>query len=209
MRAIYSALLSAPLLLSAACFHSTQLAATWHEPQAMPLNFRHGVAIFVTRDEALRRSVEDRLVSQFPNMTPSYRVMPVIDSTTPRQDAVAYMKEAGFDGAIIMRVVDVSVETTYVPGSYWYGRPYGFAGYWGDAWASPYDPGYIVADRVVTIETQIYNLSKDQLLFAARSETTNPKSAKALTNSVIRHIREQLHKDGLLVGMGAATRSTI
>jgi hypothetical protein len=207
MRSITIALIAAPALLSTACFHKTQLAATWHEPQALPLHFQHGVAIFVTRDEALRRSVEDRLVSQFPNMTPSYRVVPVVDSTTPRQEAVAFLKEAGFDGAIIMRVVDVSITQTYVAGNYWYGRPYGFAGYWGDAWASPYDPGYVVADRVVTVETQIYSLAKDQLLFAARSETTNPSSAKELTKSVIRHIREQLHKDGLLVSIGT-TRAT-
>jgi hypothetical protein len=45
------------------------------------------------------------------------------------------------------------------------------------------------------------------LIFAARSETTNPRSAGRLTDSVIRHIRERLRKDGLLLAILTATMS--
>ncbi len=194
---LYLAPRLAALLLAAACYHKTQLAATWRDPRAAPLAFQRGVAIFATRDEALRRSVEDKLASQFPNMTPSYRVIPEADSSANREETAAKLRAAGFDGAIIMRVVDISVQPSYVAGTYWYGRPYGFNGYWGAAWATPYDP-YVVSDRIVTIETNIYSLGDDRLIFAARSETTNPKSASSLTNSVIRHIREELRKTGLM-----------
>jgi hypothetical protein len=195
----FAILMIVPLL--GACYHKTQLAATWRDPSAPPLHFQHGVAVFATSDEALRRSVEDKLASEFSNMTPSYRVVATVDSTTSRADAASQLRAAGFDGAIIMRVTDVTLQPNYVPGAYWYDRPYGFAGYWGASWATPYDPGYIVADKIVTIETQIYSLANDKLIFAARSETTNAKDAKALTDSVIRHIRQQLQKDGLLAAV--------
>ena len=197
----HAALLLVPAL--AACYHSTQLAATWRDPAAPPLQFRHGVAVFVTRDEAMRRTVEDKLASQFPNTTPSYRVIETVDSTMARDDAVEKLRAAGFDGAIIMRVVDVTTQLAYTPGTYWYDRPYGFHSYWDTAWTTPYDPYYVTENQVVSIETQIYSLAHDKLIFAARSETTNPKSAKALTDSVIRHIREQLRKDGLLAVLWA------
>src|SRR5438046_9947630 len=114
-----------------------------------------------------------------------------------RSEAADRLRRAGFDGAIMMRVADVSTRTSYVSGADWDDRPCPFAGYWGYAWATPYDPGYVVEDRVVTIETQIYSLANDRLIFAARSETINSHSAGKLTDSVIRHIREQLRKDGL------------
>jgi hypothetical protein len=50
----------------------------------------------------------------------------------------------------------------------------------------------------VSVETQIYSLAEDKLLFAARSETTNPASAGKLTDSVIRHIRADMKKKGLI-----------
>jgi hypothetical protein len=85
-----------------------------------------------------------------------------------------------------------------VPGTYWYGSPYGFRGYWRDAWAAPYDPGQVYTDQIVTIETQVYNLADDKLIFAARSNSTNPSTAGKLADSVIRHVRNRMNKDGLI-----------
>jgi hypothetical protein len=56
----------------------------------------------------------------------------------------------------------------------------------------------VTQDRVVSIETQIYSLKNDKLLWAARSETTNPRSVSRLGDSVIRHVIKALHKDGLM-----------
>lgn len=207
MRPTIALLCAAALGGSAACYHSTQLAATWHDPGAQPLHFRRGVAVFATRDEALRRTVEDKLAAQFPNVTPSYRYFPTVDTSMGRADMANRLRADGFDGAIMMRVADVTVAPVYTTGSYWYDRPYGFNSYWGYAWSTPYDPGYYAENRIVTIETQIYSLPDDKLIFAARSETTNPKSAGKLTDSVIRHIRERLRKDGLILAILTATLS--
>jgi hypothetical protein len=207
MRPIIALLCAAALGGSTACYHSTQLAATWHDPGARPLHFRHGVAVFATRDEALRRTVEDKLAAQFTNVTPSYRFLPTVDTSIGRAEVADRLRAEGFDGAIMMRVADVTITPVYTTGSYWYDRPYGFNSYWGYAWSTPYDPGYYVENRIVTIETQIYSLPDDRLIFAARSETTNPRSAGRLTDSVIRHIRERLRKDGLLLAILTATMS--
>lgn len=196
--AVAIAALSAPLVLSGC--HSTQLAATWHDPAARPINFHKNVAVFVSKDEATRRYVEDKIAAKFPNTVPSYSILPAGDSIG-RQEIAARLKDAGYDGAFIMRVVDVTVTPTYSPGTYWYGTPYGFAGYWGMAWAYPYDPAYVAVDQVVSVETQIYSLQNDKLIFAARSETTNPASVRKLTDSVLRHISDRLRRDGLMAAL--------
>ena len=190
------ALTAAALVLASGC-HSTQLAATWAEPNATPIAFHKTVAVFVTKDEALRRSVEDKIAASFPNGIASYRVIPNIQNAD--QSAILdQLRKTGFDGAVMMRVVDVTTAPSYVAGNYWYASPYTFSGYWGASWAYPYDPGYFVADQIVSVETQVYSLSNDKLVYAARSETTNPASAKKLTDSVIRHVRENMKKRGLI-----------
>jgi hypothetical protein len=199
MRFAFAALISAPLVIgSIGCWHATELAATWKDPTVNHADFKHAVAVFVSSDQAIRRSVEDRLSQSFPNTSPSYRVIPSIQSDDANQ-ILQTLRAQGYDGAIMMRVVDVSIETTYVPGTYWYPQPYGFAGYWRTAWATPYDPYNYVADRIVTVETNIYSLTDDKLLFAARSNTTNPSSAGKLTESVMRHVKDRMAKDGLLI----------
>lgn len=199
MRRTSAIALCVSLVATASCYHSTQLAATWHEPNPQPIDFKKMVTVFVAKDQAMRRSVEDKLASEFANAVPSYRVLSATPDSADRTEILQRFRREGFDGAIIMRVTNVSLETTYVPGTYWYDSPYTFGGYWQLAWAYPYDPGYIAADQVVTVETEIYSLTHDKLIFAARSETTNPQSAGHLTNSVIRHVMEQLRKDRLVV----------
>jgi hypothetical protein len=194
---IPSAVLVAAVALSG-CYHSTRLAATWRDPGAGPIHFRQPIVVFVSKDVVFRRTMEDKLASHFPNAVPSYRVLSNADMTDGAK--VLHMLDAsGYDGAIIMDVVNVANVVTYTPGTYWYGPPYGtFAGYWGTAWGYPYDPGYISNDVVVSIETQIYNLRADKLIWAARSETTDPKSVGKLGDSVIKHVMQELRKEGLV-----------
>ena len=193
-----AAVLTAAVALTG-CYHSTQMAATWSDPSARSLRFQHPITVFVTTSETMRRSVEDRMASKFPNATPAYRVLTTIDSSNGAQ-VRQQLAGMGFDGAIFMRVVDVTDQLAYVPGSYWYGGPYySFAGYWGTAWGYPYDPGYIAQNRIVSMETQIYMLATDKLVYAARSETTNPSSVNKLIDSVLRHVKEELQKDNLIV----------
>jgi len=202
-RTSYAAAALAMCVALSACYHSTQLAATWRDPGVDgPLHFRKPIAVFVSNSDVFRRMMEDKIAGQLMNGTPSYRVIKgeVTDGAKIRER----LADAGYDGAVIMRVVDVQNLITYTPGTYWYGGPpYStFAGYWGTAWGYPYDPAYVTEDKVVSIETQIYSLKNDKLLWAARSETTNPRSVSRLGDSVIRHVIKELHKEGLMAAIG-------
>jgi hypothetical protein len=179
---------------------STHLAAVWRDPSNTPVRFSRTVVAFVTPDESLRRTVEDKLARNFPNATQSYRIVPTAAAT----DSMAIrqrLADMGYDGAVILRVADVQYQPNYVAGTYWYRSPYGFGNYWGSSWRYAYDPGYYADDKIVAVETQIYSLSNDRMIWAARSETTNPRSAGKLTDSVIKHVTKALRHDGLLAGL--------
>ena len=82
--------------------------------------------------------------------------------------------------------------------AYW-GGAYGFNGYWNNAWAYPYNPYYITTTQIVSVETNIYSLTQDKLVFAALSQTSDPANVGKLVRSVMRHVNEQLRKDGMSV----------
>jgi len=196
MRLNLTTALPLAFVLVSGCWRRTEMAAVWHEPGSAVLNFNRTVAVFATTDEAMRRSVEDELAMKFPNSVPSYRLVPRA-ADVDKEQILPQMRSAGFDGAIVMRVTNVSERLTYQPGTYW-GSPYGFGGYWGSAWAYPYNPGYVSTTQIVTVETNIYNLKSDRLVFAARSETSDPSSVGKLIRSVMRHINEELKKSGMM-----------
>ena len=89
-----------------------------------------------------------------------------------------------------------------------WGDSYGFAGYWNTAWAYPYNPGYVTTTQIVTVETNIYSLKDDKLVFAALSQTSDPANVGKLIRSVMRHINEQLKKDGMIVSSPALPSDT-
>ena len=200
MRRSLIAALPLAFVLVSGCWRRTELAATWHEPSPTLLNFHRTVAVFVTTDEAMRRAVEDQLSQVFPNTVPSYRVMPNA-SSADKGTILQQLRQAGFDGAISMRVTNVSEQINYnaaYNGPYW-GGAYGFNGYWNNAWAYPYNPYYITTTQIVSVETNIYSLTQDKLVFAALSQTSDPANVGKLVRSVMRHVNEQLRKDGMIV----------
>jgi len=187
-------------LALAGCTPSTRLGATWRDPNAAPLHKKTVVA-FVAKDELTRRTVEDKMAMEIPNSTQSYKVVTGAagaDSAKIRE----HLTKLGFEGAVIMRVTDVQKELTYVPGSYWYGSPYAFGPYWGSAWGYPYDPGYVQVDQIVYVETNVYSLKNDKLLWAGRTQTTNPKSATKMADKVIARVVKALHDDGIIASCG-------
>lgn len=83
---------------------------------------------------------------------------------------------------------------TYVPPTY---GPT-FWGCYGYARPIAHDPGHYRADTVVTVETSIYSLSEDRLLWVATSETMNPKSVDSLVADGAKAVRQELERSKLI-----------
>ena len=117
-----------------------------------------------------------------------------------RDQARAMVEKAGFDGAVIMHMVRQDKETVYSPGTTWWGSaPYtSMWGYWGYGWGTAYQPGYISNDHYVTIETNVYSVKDDKLLWASRSESINPETVSKLIDRVISATVKEMKKRKIL-----------
>jgi hypothetical protein len=99
-----------------------------------------------------------------------------------------------------MRVVGNQTQVTYTP-SYWTAYPYYghfWGGYWGWGWGSVYAPGYLETEKVVSVETLIYSLRQDQLVWAGVSRTTDPSNLDSFIEELAGAITDQMKSDGLL-----------
>lgn len=192
------------VLVLASC-SSTQLLSTWKRPDVREINFQRVVVIAAAKDPAIRRAVEDQLVSRLRGpAVSSYTLSP--DAPPVDDELHALIQQGNFDGAIVMRLASIDRETEWVPGTwsgpyYGYGYGYGTMDYWGMS-----DPGHYETSTVLRIETNVYELPSEQLIWAASSKTTNPKNLKQLVNETIEVISKQLKKERLISEKPLAAR---
>jgi len=183
------------VLLLAGCA-ATTLESTWTNPQAKPISFQRTLVVFMSPNEATRRSAEDRLVARIgpQRSAPSYTLLTKaeIDDVEKAKQKV---RAAGFDGAVVMRVIGKREEVSYQPPAY-YDRYWG--GYYARGWGSVYDPGYLRTDTIVSVETNVYSLADDMLIWSGVSESFDPRSTTAMVDSVADAAAEEMRSRGLL-----------
>jgi hypothetical protein len=182
---------------------STEFKATWKDPTAQNLDFKgkRVAAFVVTKDVALRRSAEDALAAELRRRgveaTPGYQLVP--DESTKDKEALRrQLASAGMDGAVVMRVVDRRQEVSYEPppGPY-YGSLYG---YWDYGWASTASPGYLRTDTIVSVETLVYQVPTDRLLWGGVSETRDPSKLDSFIKEIVDQAAKEMKKAGLISG---------
>ncbi len=197
------------VILSALSCATTKLTSSWKAPDTGPLNFagKKIVALVISDDQALRRQAEDTLARDLTERgvqgIAAYTIIPASDHGD-REKAKARLQQAGVEGVVAMRVAGRNTELNYVPGGVYstamWNHPYysSFWGYFGWGWGVVSSPGYLKADTVVTVETLIFSLPKDKLLWAAMSETTNPLDVVSSVRALTKEVAKRLKYEGLI-----------
>ena len=166
---------------------STHITSAWKDPGLSRLPFSKVLVVFQHSDPQLRMRLERSMAAEIPNSVPSHAIFSD-EEVRDIERVKARVRTDGFDSAVIMRIVGVDREVSYVPGRLYSvpGFYHGFYGYWGYGWRTVYDPGYMRSDRVVTIATNVYSVADDKLVWASQSETFNPSSLRNAVMEVVR-----------------------
>jgi hypothetical protein len=184
------ALVAVAAALVSGCANSTQMVATWRDPLAPPVVLTRTLAVFMTKEPGLRRMVEDKLASRLPGGVPSYRII-ADDQITDVASVRSRLAGQGFDGVVIMRLTDVSTETTEVGG---YGDLAGYWRYWGYASG----PIYYETETLYSVESTLYSFDSGKMLWMARSQTVNPKNANKLAEYSVKFAVKNMQAQGIL-----------
>jgi hypothetical protein len=159
------------------------------------------LVVAMMNNEANRRSTEDKLSSLLKGKgVPSYNYL-TKDVTKDGEDRIREkVRDQGFDGVVIMRLADVEKDRTYVPGRYpvYYGR---FWGYYWNAWNAFYDPGYYKTTKTYTVETNVYSLKQDKLIWSGITSTVDPSGVDKLMKASANAVYKEMKKQGFITGI--------
>jgi hypothetical protein len=187
--------------IAAACA-STKITSTWRDPAIGPVQFRKVVGIALSRDTTLRRLAEDEFVRAVGPGTAIAGYAVVDDSELQDKALVKQRVEAAHaDGVVVFRLVGIDQQQRWVPPTT-YGNTWG---YWGYAAPLVYDPGYLVTDNIVQIETNAWDVGTARLVWSARSETFNPKDTKSLVTGVVDAAVTAMRKENLIPQPGGSS----
>lgn len=178
---------------------STSFVSSWRSPNARPMQTQGAkvAAVVMMADIGSRRAAEDQLAHELTARggkgIPMYTIL--ANSTVSDEQTVRDALEAAkVDGVVVMRPAGVQVQPNAnvdysVPpyNTYW-GN-----GYYAYGWGSPYSGTTTVTyDTVVFVDTMIYSLPQNQLVWAGRSKTTNPDSVKQLVSELAAATADEL-----------------
>jgi hypothetical protein len=199
MRRSYPALvLGATLLCLGACA-STTFTSTWKAPEGQTINpvGKTIAAVFVSGDGRSRYAAEDALAKDLnargAHAVPGYTLLPN-EIRGDAEDSLARLKQAGANEVVVMRVVGEDKWPSYVQ----------VHGWTFSATDTP-GTGNLPAvtelqhfDTLVSVETRVYSLDLDKLLWSSTSRTTNPRDIENLVNEVADATTTEMVKQGLL-----------
>jgi len=198
--------LVAALALAAAACTSTTFNSTWKAPGAGPLNFRGKkvAALVISKEEGVRYGAEDALAQEITRQgavgVAAYGLIPK-ELTNDKEKAKEFLAKAGVAGVVAMRALGKDQQISSSPASY-YGGPY-YATFWGGGyygwgWGGVYDPGYVRTDTIVYVETLVYSLEQDKLVWAGRSQSTNPSKVGDFIKELTAKAAGEMKKQGLI-----------
>jgi len=184
---------------------TTTFVSSWKSPSARPLQAQGAkvAAVVIMSDLAARRSAEDKLASEISARgavgVPMYTLVEQgnVEGEPIVRDA---LEKADVKGVIVLH--PSAVETEAKPHADYNSAPYSsyWSGYYAYGWASPWEDKSAPAayESVVSVETLIYSLSQNQLVWAGRSKTTNPSTLNALISEVASATATELSRSALL-----------
>ena len=176
--------------------------SVWKSPDAAQVSFagKKIAALVITQDDSLRVSGEESLVTELTarglQAVATYRIAPK-EELQSADRARGWFEKANVEGVVALRPVSSEKRISYND-SLWLSPSYNtFWGYYGYGYSSVVVIGGGAKDTVITVETLIFSVARNQLMWAGVSETRNPKTLQRFVADLVKETVKELQKQGL------------
>jgi len=183
---------------------STKFRSTWKSPDAASVDLRGQKvgALIIRKDNVSRHDAEyalaGELVARGMQGVAVYTIVPE-NEMRDRELVKARLAEAGIVAVVVMREIDQSSAVTESPAYFYATASYNtFWGYYDSSWTYLYSPSYLNIDRIVSVETLVYDLRLDKLVWAGTSESTNSTMVVKLIKDLVATAAKEMKKQGLV-----------
>ncbi|MGB3051935.1 MAG: hypothetical protein WBB42_13105 [Polyangiales bacterium] len=202
------------LCLLAACSKTTtNISQSYRNPGYEQTVFKKLFVIGVAQDQESRQAFEDAfanaITSRGGSAEASWGHLPKSEQLTEDEIRSA-VQAGGFDGVLIARLLAVDKEQEYTPAST-YNNPqtryyagggglygYGFYGFYGTTFAKVHEPGYFETSTTIRVETNLYSLATDGLVWTGQSNTVDPTSISDARASMTAAVAQKLKEEKLI-----------
>ncbi len=150
-----------------------------------------------------RQTVERGFVEGF--KTYGVEAVASIDIMSPEQELKKEEVEAaiegrGIDSVLVTRLMGIDTEVRRAPSSAVVASSgfQGYYGYYNSAYVVAYTPGALQAYDTILLETKLYNVDREELLWSAQSKTFEPASVGQLSTALTNAVLWRMAKDSVL-----------
>jgi hypothetical protein len=192
------------------CSSSTVITASWKNPEQSYHKYNHVLVAALTSNTTAKLTVENEMASILGaniNVVKSIDEFPA-NMTNSDSDEVVIMnkvKNKNINAILTVSLIDKETQSRYIPDSRYGYDPMGGFGYYGNFWGYynywypyAYAPGYYIQDKIYFIETNLYDVSTEKLVWSAQSKTYDPTDLKTFSKDFAATIVAKMKKDGVL-----------
>jgi hypothetical protein len=193
-------LLISLLLLAAGGVASTNLKMSWKNPNYTGQQFKTILVIGMSKNLETRADFEVALAAKIarPGITAIAGTDILLRPTAAPLD-LTYLREQikayKIDAVVVSRLVKVENKTTYIPGTAYFLPYYNtFYDYYGAVSPVVYSPDYLVREKIVRVETNVYAATAPdgELIWTGTTDTFDPKSAHQVINGLVQLVVKEL-----------------
>ena len=189
--------------------NNTKLISSWKAPDATAASYSKVLVVGLTgsKDVEIRQSVEDAVAKKLQDygltaVTATQQYGPKSFRTMDEEKVVKMVNDNGFDGVLVIALLDMDKERDYTPG-YTTTSPYAvIRNRWYGGYSVLYDrvytPGYYTTSTNYTLEANFYNTRGDKLIYSARTKSFDPNSAGDLAGDFSRTVIKDMEEKGLV-----------
>lgn len=198
------------LVAAGACAPSTKMLTSWTAPNYQQGTIKKVFVLGVAQDFSIRRTYEDNFAATLQGRgfqaIPGWQWIPDMPKELDKEALLAKFKENGVTHVLVTRLVDQKTVQSYTPPSYatvavapyypgWYGSYYS---YWSVGYTTAMSPGYVSESTVVSLETNLYDAGKEELIWTGVTETWVSGSPSQNIDAVIKKVVYELRAKGVL-----------
>lgn len=199
------------VFLFGSCSSPIKLTASWVDPGISPERFSNILVLSIGKDLEKRRLAEDNIKAELNRngYTAATSLAVFEPDFAKKYDSVSLRRillENRFDAVVTVRVLNVQEKDRWVPGNFYYGPGYfgpgayyhGFYGYYFRVYGYYDQPGYMVTDVEVLLESNLYKVETGGLLWSGQSKAFTRDPTPSLAARYARNIVSEMIAKGAL-----------
>lgn len=196
------------IILLTSC-SSTHLTSSWKAPDATAQKYNKILVLGMagSKDRDIRESMENAMVQKLKDVNINANSAtdiygPKTFENMTEKEAIDMVDTKGFDGIIILSLLDQDQESNYTPGyisrtpyavlrSHWYP-------YYRVLYDRTYTPGYYTTTTNYTLEANLYS-TRGKLQYSAQAKSFDPNNAESLSNDFSKALINDMMQKAVII----------